>query len=87
MTAPARQPMAPFTLDREWRGSGMAFADAYLIDGNQPKIGAPADRFLSFYDGAQRPPSPGASRTSGIVPADVRPHRPAPATSLPETKE
>jgi len=55
MTAPARQPMAPLTLDRVWRGSGIAFVVtfvvAYLIYGSQPKIGASAETLVSFYDG------------------------------------
>jgi hypothetical protein len=51
MTAPARQPMAPLTLDRMWRGSGITFVVAYLIYGSQSKIGASAETFVSFYDG------------------------------------
>jgi hypothetical protein len=47
--------MAPLTLDRVWRGSGIAFVVtfvvAYLIYGSQPKIGASAETVVSLYDG------------------------------------
>jgi hypothetical protein len=41
--------------ERLWRGSGIAFVVmfvlAYVIYGDQPKVGAPADELVSFYDG------------------------------------
>lgn len=41
--------------ERLWRGSGIAFVVmfviAYVIYGDQPKVGASADELVSFYDG------------------------------------
>jgi hypothetical protein len=49
--------MKPFDWDRNWRGAGIVFAVlviiASVIYGNdsQPKVGASADKLVSFYDG------------------------------------
>jgi hypothetical protein len=44
-----------FNWERLWRMSGINFvvffAIAYVIYGDQPKVGAPADKLVSFYDG------------------------------------
>jgi hypothetical protein len=41
--------------ERNWRGSGIGFVlffiVAYVIYGSQPKVGASADKLVSFYDG------------------------------------
>ena len=41
--------------ERNWRGSGIFFVVlfiiAYVIYGSQPKVGASADKLVSFYDG------------------------------------
>jgi hypothetical protein len=47
--------MADLNWERLWRGSGLGFVVmfiiAYVIYGDQPKIGASADELVSFYDG------------------------------------
>lgn len=44
-----------FDWERNWRGSGVGFVlffiVAYVIYGSQPKVGASADKLVSFYDG------------------------------------
>jgi MFS family permease len=44
-----------FDWERNWRGSGIffvvLFAICWLIYGSQPKVGASADKLVSFYDG------------------------------------
>jgi hypothetical protein len=44
-----------FSWERNWRGAGIGFAVlviiASVIYGNQPKVGASADKLVSFYDG------------------------------------
>jgi hypothetical protein len=41
--------------ERNWRASGIGFVlffiVAYIIYGSQPKVGASADKLVSFYDG------------------------------------
>jgi hypothetical protein len=41
--------------ERNWRGSGIGavlfFVVAYVVYGSQPKVGASADKLVSFYDG------------------------------------
>ena len=47
--------MTPLTWERLWRSSGISFVlffiIAYAIYGDQPKVGAPAGKLVSFYDG------------------------------------
>jgi hypothetical protein len=44
-----------FDWERNWRGSGVTAAVLFLVSfaiyGKQPKVGAPADKLVSFYDG------------------------------------
>jgi hypothetical protein len=41
--------------EKNWRGSGIGavlfFVVAWIIYGSQPKVGASADKLVSFYDG------------------------------------
>jgi hypothetical protein len=47
----------PFDWDRNWRGAGVVFAVLIIVasviygNGSQPKVGASADKLVSFYDG------------------------------------
>jgi hypothetical protein len=47
----------PFDWDRNWRGAGVVFALLIIIasviygSGSQPKVGASAEKLVSFYDG------------------------------------
>jgi hypothetical protein len=47
--------MGSFDWERNWRGNGVVaavlFFVSYAIYGTQPKVGAPADKLVSFWDG------------------------------------
>src|SRR4051794_16101751 len=49
------RPMTPLTWERLWRSSGISFVVffviAYIVFGDQPGVGASADKLVSFYDG------------------------------------
>jgi hypothetical protein len=55
MTSSTNLYTTPAFWERLWRGSGIFFivcvVVAYVIYGNQPQIGAPADTLVAFYDG------------------------------------
>jgi hypothetical protein len=57
MTSPTSVYTTPAFWERLWRMSGINFVVffiiAYVIYGNQPRVGASADALVAFYDGAR----------------------------------